>query len=114
MKKFIVIAMVVALVLPVASASAETSSGGISSEPSCHFGYKYVKRYKECYAQILTVRSGETMWSIAERFGDATKWRQLCLYKYYGQHGRHRGQMYEPGEFNPRHIHVGDKAGGCA
>ena len=106
--------MVVIFALAATSASAATPQGGISSEPSCHFGYKYVKRYKECYPHVFTVHPGDTMWSIAERFGDAAKWHQLCLYRYYGQHGRYRGKMYEPGEFNPRQIHVGDKVGGCA
>lgn len=110
MKKYIIVVMVAIFALTAAPASAETSQGGISSVHSCHFGYEYLgKPYKECYARIFTIHPGDTVWGIAERFGDPTEWRKLCLYRGHGR----KAKIYESREFNVYHIYAGDRVGGC-
>ncbi len=109
MKKFIIIAMVAALALPVANASAETTQPNAYSLNHCHFGDVYVGKYHECYPRIFLIRSGDTVWGIAERFGDGTQWGKLCLYRGHGR----KAKIYEPHEFNVHLIYAGDRVGGC-
>ncbi len=85
-------ALVVAVLVTVVSSGNSTSKlepnryAALPSPPSCSFGYTSDKATSRCSRRTFTVQlgPGNTLSEIAEVFGDASRWGELCVTRFHG------------------------------